>query len=208
MSNEITEELLEEYGLPTYDKWLEGVWEYDYWWDWILDEFVEDCRHDGITIDSGGTGKYIHPRISFDIYHKQCASDGRVIDDESFYAEYKDRLLSVSPVLAQMLLEQWVYIKWGSSNRGWLEVSVELDSWVDNATDQDVFTKGLLAGTSVAEMYELEKDYWDDFEECIINIIKELHGNLLTTLTNAYEYDTSEERYEEWRAEQIAEMTK
>jgi len=209
MSNEITQEMIDELDLPTYDQWLEGIWDHDFWWDWLLDEFVEDCEKIGVTIDHGGRGNSRPtPNVYFDIYHRQCSSYGRVNDDAKFYETYKDQLLAVSPVLAQLLLEQWVYIKWGSSHRGWLEFDIELDSWIDNATDQDVFTKGLLAGTSVAEMYELEKDHWEDFEECIINIIEELHDDLLTTLTNAYEYDTSYERYEEWKDEQIAEMTK
>ena len=208
MSIEITDELLEEFELPSYDKWLEGIWEDGDWWDWILDEFVEDCKRDGMLIDHGGRGNSrLTPIISFDIYRRQCTSDGRVkVIDESFYIKFKDQLLSVSPVLAQLVLEQWVYIQWGSSNHGWLEVSVELDSWINNATDQDVFTKGLLAGTSVAELYELEKDKWDNFETCIKNIIEERHNELLEKLEAAYEYDISEERYEEWIREEIAMM--
>ena len=200
MSNEITEAMIEEYELLSYDKWLEGVWDNDFWWDWILDEFVEDCAKDGISIDSGGTGKNIHHNISFDIYRRQCASDGRITSNIMFYEEYKDQLLAESLVFTQMFLDGYIYVTWGESTRGWLSLNVEIEYF----GDADVFKSGLLAGTSVEEMYELEKDNLENFETCIKNIIEGLHSDLLERLESAYEYDSSYERYEEWIQEEIS----
>lgn len=189
--------------IMSYEQWLEGVWTDDFWWDYLLDEFVRDCESVGIEIHQNIRGKY--NEISFDIYHRQCTSSGRIVDNELFYKKYGNRLLAVSPILAQMFLEDWYYVRWKQSHRDWLEVSVELQN---EYLHDESFKGGLMAGTSVGELYELALEHGNEqgFEQCFEEIIKDIHADLLTKLTEAYEYDTSEERYEEWKKEQLAEM--
>lgn len=193
----ITEQLIEDLDLPDYDKWVEHIWCDDYWWDYILDDAVSDWSNKGIDIET--FGKHNTPQITFDIWGRHCASDGRVRYNGLFYEEYKDRLLSVSPVLAQMFLEDWINVTWGT-RRDWLEVSVDFNTMIPA---DDVFQGGLFAGTSVDEMWEIEQGNAEEFEECITEIIRDLHDDLRHSLEKAYEYDTSEERYKEWILEQI-----
>lgn len=193
----ITEQLIEDLDLPDYDKWIEHIWCDDFWWDYILDDFVSECSNKGIDIET--FGKHNTPQITFDIWGRHCASDGRVRYNGLFYEEYKDRLLDVSPVYAQMFLEDLVNVTWGT-RREWLEVSVEQDYNID---ESDTFTSGLFAGTSVNALIESETVTFEDFEECITKIIQDLHDDLRHSLQSAYEYDTSEERYKEWILEQI-----
>lgn len=194
----ITEQLIEDLRLPDFDKWVEDIWADDYWWDYILDDFVNACSEKGMTINSYSNRKI--PHITFDIWGRQCASDGRVLHDDKFYEAYKDQLIDASPVYAQMLLEGWIGVTWKSTHNGWLEVTVEEDY---NLDDDDLFTKGLFAGTSVRALLESETVTFEDFEECVTNIIQDLHDDLRRNLESAYEYDTSEERYKEWILEQI-----
>ena len=193
----ITEQLIEDLDLPDYDKWVENIWCDDYWWDYILDDFVNDCSEKGIDIET--FGKHNTPQITFDIWGRHCASDGRVRYHGRFYEEYKDRLLSVSPVLAQMFLEDWINVTWGT-RRDWLEVSVDFNTMIP---EDEVFQGGLFAGTSVDELWEIEQGNAEEFEECLTKIIQDLHSDLHYSLEKAYEYDTSEERYKEWILEQI-----
>jgi len=197
-ANMITEELIEDLDLPDYDNWVEHVWVDDYWWDWLLDETVDDWSEKGIRIH-----KYngIHPQITFDIYHKKCASNGMVEYDNKFYKTYQDRLMAVSPIYAQMLNEGYVSVAWESSRNDWLYVSVKFNY----IGEEQVFDSGLFAGTSVGNMLESEHVPLNDFEKCILEIIEDLHDELLNKLTSTYEYDTSEERYKEWILEQIEE---
>jgi hypothetical protein len=196
----ITEELIEKLDLPDYESWVEHIWCDDYWWDWLLEETVDDWSEKGIDIQTYKNKRHSYPQITFDIYDGQCASNGRILYDDKFYTAYQDRLMAVSPVYAQMFNEGWVYATWESSRNGWLEVSVN-----ENYIDEQVFTSGLFAGTSVSEMYENEHVPFTDFEDCVTEIIKDLHDELLSNLTSTYEYDTSEERYKEWIMEQINE---
>lgn len=196
------EELIEELELPSYDKWLEGIWDDDCWWDHLVDDFVNDCSEVGMDIGESTHGRYKYHKVFFDLYHNQVSSEGQLRNPKLFYEKYKDRLLAESPVMAQMLLEEWFYITWHSTNRGWLEVSIEDDGYWEEA----IFNEGLLAGTSVAAMYEIERSRRDDFEKCITQIIEDIHSDFLYGLQKAYEYDTSEERYQEWIDEEIAMM--
>lgn len=202
MTDKTREELIEELELPSYDKWLEGVWDDDYWWDYLVDDFVNDCSEIGMDIEERVSGKYKYSMVYFDLYHNQASSQGKLRNPKLFYEKYKERLLAESPVMAQMLMEDFFYISWHSTNHGWLEVIIE-DSgyWEDEA-----FSEGLMAGTSVAAMYEIESSRRDDFEKCIIQIIEDIHSDFLYGLQKAYEYDCSEERYQEWIDEQIPMM--
>jgi hypothetical protein len=199
-ANMITEELIEKLDLPDYESWVEHIWTDDYWWDWIIDETAKEWADIGIDIQTYQNKQHSYPQITFDIHRGQCASKGSILDDDKFYTAYQDRLMAISPVYAQMFKEGYIYVTWESSRNGWLEVSVN-DSYID----EQVFTSGLFAGTSVREMYESELVAFDDFEDCVTEIIKDLHDELLSKLTSTYEYDTSEERYKEWIMEQINE---
>jgi hypothetical protein len=184
----ITEQLIEDLDLPDYYKWSEYIWDGDHWWDYIVDDFVAECDEFGVDIDSAS--------ISFDIYHRTCASGGEVITDSGFVKKYYDDLAGISPVLTQMVQEGMLKVSWG----GYITVNVD-----DNWSEGEVFNSGLFAGTSVAELWEIDRHNFDDFEDCITAIIKDLHSDLLKELTSAYEWDTSEERYKESLLEQIHE---
>ena len=202
MTDKTREELIEELELPSYDKWLEGVWDDDYWWDHLVDDFVTECSDVGMDIGESTHGKHKYHKVYFDLYHNQVSSEGKLRNPKLFYERYKERLLAESPVLTQMLMEDFFYITWHSTNRGWLEVIIEDNGyWEDEA-----FSEGLMAGTSVAEMYEIEGSRRDDFEKCVTQIIEDIHSDFLYGLQKAYEYDCSEERYQEWIDEQIPMM--
>lgn len=203
MTDKTREELIEELELPSYDKWLEGVWDDDYWWDYLVDDFVNDCSEIGMDIEERVSGKYKYSMVYFDLYHNQVSSEGKLRNPKLFYEKYKERLLAESPVLAQMLMENWFYITWHSTNHGWLQVYIEDDGYWEEA----IFNDGLMAGTSVAAMYEIEGSRRDDFEKCVTQIIEDIHSDFLYELQKAYEYDCSEERYQEWIDEQLP-MTK
>lgn len=202
MTDKSREELIEELELPSYDQWLEGVWDSDYWWDYLVDDFVIECSDIGMDIGESTDGKHKYHSVYFDLYHNQASSEGKLRNSKLFYEKYKEQLMSVSPVLAQMIKEDWLYVSWRSTNNGWLSVNIE-DSgyWEDEA-----FSEGLMAGTSVAEMYEIESSRRDDFEKCVTQIIEDIHSDFLYGLQKAYEYDCSEERYQEWIDEEIAMM--
>ena len=207
MTEKTREELIEELELPSYDKWLEGVWDGAYWWDYLVDDFVNDCSEIGMDIEERVSGKYKYHKVYFDLYHNQVSSEGKLRNPKLFYEKYKERLLAESPVMAQMLMEDWFYITWRSTNRGWLEVIIRLGVLEDSGYwDDEVFSEGLMAGTSVAAMYEIESSRRDDFEKCIIQIIEDIHSDFLYGLQKAYEYDCSEERYQEWIDEQLPTM--
>jgi hypothetical protein len=194
----ITEQLIEGLDLPDYHNWLEDIWVYDFWWDYLLDETTKEWAD--IGIDLHGYRQSPKPNISFDIHQRQCASDGWVRNDGMFYEAYQDQLMAVSPVYAQMFFEGYILVKWSTSRNGWLQVDISDDTYGD-----EVFTSGLFAGTSVRAMLECESVTFEEFEKCITEIIQELHDELLSKLTSTYEYDTSEERYKEWIMEQINE---
>jgi hypothetical protein len=194
----ITEQLIEDLNLPDFDKWVENIWCDDYWWDYIVHDRINEWSEKGIRIHT--YSKYNNPHIIFDIYGRQCATDGMVDYDGKFYESYKDRLIDASPVYAQMFYEGYIGVSWKASRNGWLEVSASEEYNID---EDDKFTSGLFAGTSVRELMESETVTFVEFEECITEIIHELHKKLLNDLTSAYEYDTSEERYKEWILEQI-----
>lgn len=193
----ITEELIEELDLPNYDKWAEHIWTDDYWWDWILDEWVNDCDAMGIRIDSSNNNT---PEISFDIWGKQCASKGQMYGTKAFYNKYQTVLMECSPVYAQMLLEDWIDVSWKISRNGWLETSVDFSY---NFDDDDEFNHGLFAGTSVRALIESEPVTFDDFADVVSGIIDDIHDDPRKSLESAYEYDTSEERYKEWILDEI-----
>lgn len=198
----ITEQLIEELDLPDYDKWSEHIGEVDYWWDWILENTVADWLKLGITIET--YGKRNTPQISFDIYDRQCGSTGKIYysDVNDFYKAYADQLMSVSAVYTQMLREGWINVNWDTTRNGGLSVSVDTDGNVDEDYEL-TFTDGVFAGTSVNALKDAESVDFDEFAECITEIIHDLHKDLLKELTSAYEYDTSEEAYQEWILNEI-----
>ncbi len=188
----ITEQLIEDLDLPEYESWHAEIWTDDFWWDYIVDDFVAEYSEIGVDIDIGG--------ISFDIYHRICTSNGQVIANSGFVKKYYDDLAGISPMLTQMVYEGMINVSWKYQYRSF-SVSLDSDYW----SEDEVFTSGLFAGTSVMELWEIEQHNFDDFEKCVTEIIKDLHSDLLKTLTSAYEYDTSEERYQEVILEQIYE---
>lgn len=187
----ITEQLIEDLDLPDYYKWTEHIWCDDFWWEHILDDVATEWDANGLDVDPKSFG--------FDIYHHECTSGGRVTDRKKFVEMHYDRLSAISPVFAQMIAEEFFVVIWRRPNRGG-NVSIELQDYWGNF---DTFAGGLIAGTSVEEMYDLEINQYETFEQEVADIINEYHDELLKRLTEAYEYDTSEERYKEWILEQI-----
>jgi hypothetical protein len=196
----ITEELIEGLDLPDYESWSEGIWCDDFWWDWIVEQAIEDWSAKGITIVSHRNSRQLS--ITFDLYQRQCASDGGVYftEIEQFYKAYEAQLTAVSAVYAQMLRECMISIGWSSTRNGWLTVTVEPDDYID---DDFTFKDGLFAGTSVRALMESETVRFESFIDCVTDIIKDLHQELLNDLTSAYEYDTSQEAYKEWILNEI-----
>lgn len=189
----ITEQLIEDLDLPDYDRWAECIWDCDHWWDYLIEDFVTKCEELGVDIDTGD--------MEFDIYRSTCVSSGRVPYNGLFASKYYDELSGISPVLTQMLSDGMFDVSWNASRRGnYMDITID-----GNWSEYEEFVSGLFAGTSVAELWEIEQHHFEDFESCVKQIIEGLHSDLLKKLTEAYEWDTSEERYKESLVEQIHE---
>jgi hypothetical protein len=183
--------------VPSYEKFCEMQWNDDSWWMWMVEDAISEAKLMGL---------YIHDdSIGFDLYHNTCASKGEIDDAQVFTEKHFERLMKVSPVLTQMFKEGMIKFKWGSSRNG---VNLEVREYDDYGWwhEDDVFSEGIFAGTSVQELYDLEVNNTDKFEDELLDIVYEWHQDLLLTLRNEDDYRTSTEEYEEWIKEWKAEQ--
>jgi hypothetical protein len=173
--------------VPSYEKFCEMQWNEDGWWEWTLEDAVQEAVQLGYEIDKDSIG--------FDLYHNTCASTGHIVDKALFVEKHFDRLMKISIVLTQMLKEGMIGFGWGTTRNGNLEVRDYDDyGWWH---EEDEFSEGIFAGTSVQELYSAETNH-DKFESELLDIVHEWHQDLLSTLRNEDDYRTSTEEYEEW----------
>jgi hypothetical protein len=188
--------LVDNTDVPSYEKFCEMQWNDDSWWEWTVGDAISEAKLMGLDIDDDSIG--------FDLYHNSCASKGEIVDKALFVEKHFDRLMKVSLVLTQMLKEGMIGFKWGTSRNG---VNLEVRDYDDYGWwhEEDEFSEGIFAGTSVQELYDLETNH-DQFESELLDIVHDWHQDLLLTLRNEDDYRTSTEEYEEWIKEWKAEQ--
>lgn len=180
--------------VPSYEKFCEMQWDYE-WWDWMLEDAITEAESLGMAMND--------KEFYFDLYHNTCAGAGRIENNALFAEKYFDRLMSVSPVLTQMLKEGMLQLHWHTSRNGHLQVKDYDDyGWWH---EDDVFSEGIFAGTSVQELYDLETNH-DKFEDELLSIVDDFYHELLKQLHAQADAMTSEEAYEEWVKEWKAEQ--
>lgn len=169
---------------PTYDEWVEWQCEDNWWWEGIAEQHIEELEKVGIRIRKDTLG--------FDIYYRDINSEGDI--HAKTFAQSHPEIVDMSAVWHQLMLEGDVSFAWYRGPRTGIRYNME-------ATDPqwlDVFQGGIFAGCDAAALLEADPVTFEDIEEQIAAIVHEAHDKILKDLTAEYEWQTSEELYQEW----------
>lgn len=180
----------EPVSIPTYEEFCEIQDRDEHWWYWALEsqaEFLMDTY--GIEVKEDD--------IYFDLYHRTCSSDGRVYDQDKFIAYFHDQLMSASPTMTEILRDGEFRIRWSGSGRSDRNV---YDSFDDIPEGEYTFNRGIFAGMDAGELLIAEgvEHAHDTWREVVIDIIDDIHKDILKALECEDEYRKSTEEYEEW----------
>ena len=179
----------EPVSVPSYEKFCEWQDDDEGWWEWLLES---QCEHldDEYGID-------IAPKdISFDLYRRECSSTGRIGDHKQFVKAHYEALMSASPVLTAILSEGMERVKWGNSHRH-CNVIFNYDN--EYAGYGYTFQQGLFIGLAYDELLDAEpSESSNAWYECVEEIIKDVHSDIIKALECEDEYRKSKEEYEEW----------
>ena len=179
----------EPVSVPSFEEFCEMQDDDEDWWHWALESQCEYLESE--------YGIDIAPKdISFDLYHRECASTGRIGTRNQFVKAHYEALMSASPVLTQVLLEDMERVRWGISHRN---CNVIFDYDNEYAGVGYTFTQGLFIGLDVDTLIEAEPhDNHYKWYACVEEIIKDTHRDIIKMLENEDEYRKSTEEYEEW----------
>lgn len=170
---------------PTYDEWIETYFEYE-WWDFAYENFKETCNNIGIFVKD----------INFNLGYSQSdyACFSGYIDDWSLFIKSNP---SYNFLIDTLCIEQLVNFSWSTTNRR--NISCQLSVSEITSYDPDI-KDGVCAGMSVSQVLTMvdEANIWSFQEECWIEFVNNLCGDLYKQLRCEYESLSSEESYEEW----------
>lgn len=179
----------EPVSIPTYEEFCEMQDQDSDWWGWTLEsqaEFLMDTY--GIEVSND--------EIYFDLYHRTCSSDGRIYDQDRFIKYFHDQLMNASPTMTEVLREDLFRVRWSGGGRSGGNAYADMTDFQDNGY---TFDSGIFAGMDIDEMLEAEgNEAIDAWHKVVIDIIDDIHKDILKSLENEDEYRKSTEEYEEW----------
>jgi len=178
--------------IKTYEEFCEWQNNDEEWYGWTADN---ECKYFnsefGVDIARG--------RLYFDVYCGTCTSDGSVDDHSKFVAKHFDALMGESPVMTEIFRERLEHIGWKTGN--YRNSSLEFNYSEDYTHYGYDFKSGIFMGLSVDELFEAESVCnVQNWYQCVEDIIKDYHEQIIKTLRAEEDYRTSEEAYKEWLA--------
>lgn len=179
--------------LPSYEEWVNSFFNYE-WWDYVFENFKSECEEIGIEVDD----------IAFDLGYCQsdyAGFDGSIQDFQKFIARHP----APNYVINDAIANGYISFSWKMRDR------VRSDSFdfsvYTSSLSEFVLTDGLCAGMTEQQFDELlnspEVDLWE-YEDELRQIVKAMATDLYYQLRNEYENLSSEESYNEWVKEEIA----
>jgi len=179
----MNEKLIEKYRYINVEHWA--------WWEFVYDDFIEDCETEGISVNYMGViqGRSAYPKIEFQLSYSQ--GDGAAFQG-SLFPSYNTLKFLDKHALNQYPMIRKLIVEGGTAVASW--DTTPRDNLGDITLNVDTFESVLGADHPLAEVWDAELDKEiESFEELVKEIVEGRCYKLYQNLRDEYEHLVSDE---------------